>query len=277
MNQSLRTSLLSLIVLALLSAAPVADPDHCVRQGNAAFARGDYALALEWYGRAEERSTDPGLVALNKAAAFYRLGDYKNAELNYRRSLEDAEGPRRARLLHDLGACLLQRSQGKNVKALEEAIDVLEACLHGENLVAALRERTRFNLELAKLLWLEARKASQPPKPDEPPGGKDDPSLTRKPNDKQGTTEPGATLPDPNAQGQPTKPAPGTEPATSETEQPNPGAGNLGAIPDTKELVPLSPEDAAAHLRAAVERIRMEQMKSKVQGPRSKVQNAMDR
>jgi hypothetical protein len=48
----------------------VAAPDDLVRQGNAAYARGRFADALDLYTRAEERTTDPGLIAFIKDAAL---------------------------------------------------------------------------------------------------------------------------------------------------------------------------------------------------------------
>src|SRR5262249_1686894 len=105
-------------VLALLGAGPAADPEGLVRQGNAAFARRDSAAALDRYTRAEDRIVDPGLVAFNKATAFFRVGAateeparraglYREAELHYRRALEDAAGQRQLGALYGLGTSLV--------------------------------------------------------------------------------------------------------------------------------------------------------------------------
>ena len=45
--------------LALLGAAPAADPEALLREGNEAFARGDFARAAALYEKAEVRATDP--------------------------------------------------------------------------------------------------------------------------------------------------------------------------------------------------------------------------
>ena len=77
--------------------------EELVRQGDAAFERGDYSAAVDLYTRAEDAITDPGLVAFNKGAALYRLALaaddeasrrqwFREAELHYRRCLEDAVG-----------------------------------------------------------------------------------------------------------------------------------------------------------------------------------------
>ena len=77
---------------------------------------------------AEEWTTDPGLVAFNKAAALYRLGRFREAELHYRRCREDAVGARRAKLLYDLANCLVQRAGEHDAEALAEAIHLYDEC-----------------------------------------------------------------------------------------------------------------------------------------------------
>ena len=64
MTRRVRPLALLLPVLALVAAGPApAPPDDLVRQGNGAVARQKFADALKLYERAEERATDPGLVA----------------------------------------------------------------------------------------------------------------------------------------------------------------------------------------------------------------------
>src|SRR5207249_2654115 len=96
------------LAVGLVSASPALDAEQWLRLGNNAFERGAYPQALDCYARAEEFTTDPGLVALNEAAALYRLGRYREAELHYLRALEDATDARRARALLDLGNALVQ-------------------------------------------------------------------------------------------------------------------------------------------------------------------------
>src|SRR5271156_4871 len=102
---------LVLLAVALVSAAPADRADDELRQGNLAFERGDYDGAMRHYEQAEIEITDPGLVAFNEAAALYRLGQYAEAAEHYLRARDDAIGPRRARLLYDLGNCLVQQAQ----------------------------------------------------------------------------------------------------------------------------------------------------------------------
>src|SRR6516164_5322763 len=123
---------LGLACLAILAAAtgPDTDPETLLNEGNAAFARGDYAEAADLYRRAEARTTDPGRVAFNRATAVYHqaLEDpddaaelLREAERLYRCCLE-LDDPRRPRALYGLGNCLLQRAGDQGLDDLKAAI-----------------------------------------------------------------------------------------------------------------------------------------------------------
>src|SRR5205085_3914789 len=130
--------------LRLAAADRSAAPDELTRRGNAALGD-DPAAALGWYNRAEERTTDPGLVAFNEAVALYRLGRYREAELHFRRCREDATGERLARLLAGLGNCLVRRSRGSDANLLDQAIGSYEACLAQADLDPSLADDVRHN------------------------------------------------------------------------------------------------------------------------------------
>lgn len=253
---SVRTRMLWLLppVLALVSAAPSTDPAELVRQGNAALDRADYAAAVDFYARAEERITDPGLVSFNKGTALYRLGRFREAELHFRRCREDATGPRLARVHYDLANCLLREAQGKDTAALAEAIRLYSQCLTAAEADPTLAADARHNLEVAKLLWLEARANKDKPDERDPNDGADNSKPPPKGNDpRPGMEEPGAGTPDPNEKAGPPSAVADQQPTP--TEQPRPGPGNLPPVPDKDELIPLSHEDAAAHLQRATEQI----------------------
>src|SRR5262245_1813767 len=114
----LHVAVLGLAVLGI-STGPALDVQELLRRGNDAFAYGDYAAALDLYQKTEDLTGDPGLVAYDKATALYRLALHtensrsklnmmQEAEQSYRRSLEDATGPRRVQALFGQGNCLLQ-------------------------------------------------------------------------------------------------------------------------------------------------------------------------
>lgn len=261
--------LLPLAVL-LAGAAPEPTPDELVRLGNAAFEREEYAAAVDFYSRAEEHITNPGLVAHNKAAALYKLGRYDEAARSFECCLEEATGPRRAALLYDLGNCRLQQSGGTRAEPLQHAVTCFAGCLRQEGIDPALRDDARHNLEVAKLMWAQAQSGQgnnndngKQPDPKDDPKAKDE---KKDPDPKIGTGDPDpdpktgkvGVTPEPDPTGKAQNPIP-------TKDLPPPGKGNLPPIPDRAERVPMTPEDAAEHLRRAAERVLYERRKHQQQ------------
>ena len=100
-----------LILMALYTSAASPPPDWetLLRQGDAAYERGDYAAAAALYEQAGDRTTDPSLVTFDLAAAQYRLALAsdadrvrlaQDAEQSYRCCIEPGD-PRRARRCTD--------------------------------------------------------------------------------------------------------------------------------------------------------------------------------
>jgi hypothetical protein len=208
------------------------------------------------------------MVAFNKAAALYRLAAqpdndgrraalYREAEQSYRRCLEDADGPRQAQTLYGLGNSLLQQGGERGADVLREAVRCYERCRAHPDVASVpdLADDARFNLELAKLLLLQAP-AGNPNKPNDPntsenPMDKDPP----KPDNPKGPAEQGNnTGQKPVGVGERVKPEPGTTPI--KTDEMTPGEGQvLPPVPDKDEPVALSPEDAREHLLRAAQRV----------------------
>jgi Ca-activated chloride channel family protein len=257
-NAAVRLSpLLVLLTIGLISAAPADQIDDLIRQGNAAFERGDYAVAVDFYTRTEARVLDPGLVAFNKAAALYRLGQYREAELSYLCCREDATGERLVRVLYDLGNAIVQQAQDRDAKRLEQAIGSYEECLRRGGADSDLADDIKFNLQLARALRAKARNAKDQPNSDNP--NPNDPSYPRDhPNDSRpgGELSPGSADP----QGKDRAVAdrsgdPFRDPASM--NQP-PGVGNLPLIPDQDKLAPLSSQDTVAYLEQVAARVQRE-------------------
>jgi tetratricopeptide (TPR) repeat protein len=278
MTKYLQKGWIVLLAFVLLGAASRGDPEDLVRQGNAAFARGDFAASVDFYTEAEVAILDPGLVAFNKATALYQLGRYREAELHYRRCREDAEGVRRARLPYNLGNCLLQQARGSNVPQLREAIGLYEQCLQEEEAGAALQADARHNLELARLLWLKAKNSKEGRNAsDEDPNNDQNPPSERRNDARLGGDDAGLATPDPRGRPEPVSDPQGDPKAAARTdERPPPGKGNLPPIPDTDDLVPLSPEDAAEHLEQALTRIRRERQDHRQQSVPAASSHLMD-
>jgi len=254
---------LGLVLVAAGEPAPVVDR---LREANDAFARGDWEAAETLYAHAEERADDPGLVAFNKGTALYHRGDFRRAEVCFRRSLGDAAIPaeRRARALYNLGNCLVRQAGETDVKTLQSAIECFE--LAGRDAPDdGVRSDAGHNLEVSKLLWAKAR-AKRPP-------GERDPEWDDRPDPKRPPPD-GPKPPDPGADesgdgsrktesGAKVKLGKGTDAGTvpKEAEKAAPGAGNLPVIPDTGEVAKLTPDDARAKLKEAVDRVQRERTK----------------
>jgi tetratricopeptide (TPR) repeat protein len=270
---------LLLPALALLGAAPVAaPPDELIRQGNGAVSRQKYADALKLYERAEERATDPGLVAFNEGVALYQQGDYARAELQFRLARQDAVGRRRLWASYNLASSLVQGAGDRDAAKLAEAISLLEACLSHDEIDDHLAASARHNLELAKVLWLQARARPNPQK-DKSPQEDEDPKQPPPPK-PQSNQQPGGEEGSANS----AKGLGGQERLTDKGQQqtgpdgePAPGEGTLPVIPDREELVPMSREEAEAHLRQAIEAVmkegRTHRQQRSVKAPSGKVRD----
>ena len=256
---------LSVVGWVLVAAAEPGSVADDVRAGNEAFARGDWEEAEARYTRAEELSPDPGLVAFNKGAALYRRGDFRRAELCFRRALGDAAIPpeRRGRALYDLGNCLVRQAGETDVKTLQAAIECYERALR-EAPEEGVRTDAGHNLEVAKLLWARAR-ARRPP-------GERDPEWDDRQDPRRPPPEPKS--PDPGAEGTAEGPkkaeagarldigkGPEAGMTQKETDKATPGAGNLPVLPDTGQVESLAPEDARAVLKKTAERLQRERQK----------------
>jgi tetratricopeptide (TPR) repeat protein len=246
------------LVIALLAAAPADDADDLVRQGNAAFAREDYETAIKLYEQAEVLTTDPGLVAFNKAAALYRLGRYGQAELHYRCALEGATGPRRLRALYDLGNSLVKRAGGSNVRALQEAVGRYETVLREADADPDLLNDARDNLKVAKALLVQAqaaaRKNESEPK-DKDPSSED--SHPPKPDKKSSPQGSGDEKPESSKVGGADQTTDTTDPKQKPIptdQRPQAGAGQQRVLEDNAQA-PLTSAETEALLRRVWARI----------------------
>jgi tetratricopeptide (TPR) repeat protein len=240
--------------------------DALLREAGAAYRSGDYARAADLYKQAEDRATDPGMVALNRAAVKYRLAladggedDLKEAEQLYR-CCTGADDPRRPRALYGLGNCLLLKSGDRDLTAVRSAIGYLEQYLREATTDEPLAADARHNLERARLLALQIQAAT--PDSGKPPPDGDTPPDQRQQDRSQDTPNllrtPGGERPDPRATAGARKPDPGQAPRG--TDDTSPGKGNLPPIADQADPAPLSEQDAAEHLEQAARRITEERM-----------------
>ncbi|MCS6865827.1 MAG: tetratricopeptide repeat protein [Gemmataceae bacterium] len=239
---------------------PADSPDEWIRQANALFAT-DPAAADALYAAAEERTTDPGLVAFNRAAVLFHRGDYREAERYYDRVLADAACPphRSAQAWYNRGTCLLVR--GGSLSVYRSAIACLENALQSPGADDPLKAKARHNLEIAKLRWIElaqqeAKSESPSPNQNVPPEeNARPPSLPRTPD-----SEPGHEAPQPTS-GSPLAAPPMRLPLTpsdqhlSPSEKPIAGHNPNLLIPQDSDIVQrYSPEEAREYLKRTAPR-----------------------
>jgi len=264
--------------LFLLAAAPRAEepPDDLIRRANAAYLRGDADEADQLYAAAEERTADPGLVAFNRAAVLFQQGEFYKAEVHYARVLDDAACPpeRAARAWYNRGTCLLRR--GGAAAVYRSAIACLERCLDSPAADDPLKADARHNLELAKVLWNEARKKDTKPNnpnedlPREDPRSEPPPPRPLGTEQQSGASETGDGVGGMQAPKVVPQPATGAGPQPNAAQTPTQGpAPHLQPLPDTAEVQPLSPEDTREYLRRAAERLKRERqiMRQTLYGP----------
>ena len=258
-----------LILFLLAAAAPpqTETPDDLIRRANDVFRAGDKNTADKLYATAEERATDPGLVAFNRGAVQFDRKQYREAELSYVRALKDAACPpeRAAKAWYNRGTCLLHR--GGSIDVFRAAIACFEQTLDSAAAAEQLKDRAADNLELAKLLWAEERKKEEnkkkTPNTDVPPEENNQPKPLpeNRPSDIQ--TDPGTgTKTDkkdvPSKSGETPPQKGGTNP--TETEKPTVGNNaNLEVLVDDAKVQSLSEKDARTNLAETANRIKREQ------------------
>ena len=254
------------VCVASVAAAPLPpdSADELVRRANEEFRAGNAEAADALYTAAEERTVDPGLVAFNRAAVLFERGDFREAERNYDRVLADAACPpaRAAGAWYNRGTCLLNR--GGALSVYHSAVACFENALASAAADEPLKADARHNLEIAKLLWIEAARKQQPTEPpspnDQPP-----PEEGKKPK-LQPEKQPGGPDTEPGQEDtRGAKPQGGAQQVQQGGRTPTPGdqtvAGNnpnLLVPEDTDAVQNLSPEEAREYLKRTAERRKRE-------------------
>lgn len=252
MKRALKLLWLLPVASLLIAAAPGQPAEELLRLGNEAFHNQQYKEALDWYQKAVERSLDPGLVAYNQALAFYHTGQFREAELHFRRCLEDADGTRRSQALYGMGNSLLMQANKIDAALLRKAIKCYQVCRQDGDLTPEFRAQVDHNLELARLLLIDAL-AKSPNDPQSQDGP--DPKKNTQPgsNGKNGGTD--STEPD---KFDPTKSPPQISDGNGSKnpgKQKFPVPGNPPVLLDEDKLMNIPAEDLAAYLNQLTERI----------------------
>ena len=250
--------ILGFLSLLFLSAQP-RQPTNYVRIGIDALKRGEYKTALQQFEKAEIRCKDPGLVAYNKAVAYYHLRDYREAELHYRRSCEGADSERLARGLFGLGSTLIRQAGPADVPTLEAAAECFSRCSAMSVGDADLTKDAGHNLQLALLMLQKARQELAKQEKDNPQNNKqkikDNKTPKKNENTKNGN----------NGKGDPDKgnPDEGTQPEKGFGEKTDkgkslPGEGRIDVLPDSDSLLKMSVQQTRTLLQKNLKRIEQE-------------------
>jgi len=241
------------LFLFIQGAEPSSDAGDLFRQGNAAFSQEDYESALRMYCQAEGKFADPGWLAFNEGAALYRLGRYREAEMHYWLSRQDASGSRLARVLYDLGNAILRQAANSDAALIHRAIGLYLECLSQSEAGPDLLEDARHNLALARELLKKAKGGKESAPEDSNQSNK--PANISKPLTQPNSEGSDSGTNDESSSGQKTSESSESENrSNSKNTKSRPGIGNLPPVPDSDQLVPLNPEDTSAYLQKAEER-----------------------
>ncbi|MCS7020963.1 MAG: hypothetical protein NZ703_03785 [Gemmataceae bacterium] len=240
--------------------------EQWVRQAWELALSGDVQAAAAILPQALSATADPGQVAFHWALIEYHSGRYREAEWWFARVTADAECPpaRAARAWYNQGICLLLR--GDNAATYRTAILCFRYALHFSADDHRLAAQARFHLELAKLLWDEARRREQPGSeaslPPSPPEHGQDFSTSYPPSTRLNqTADSHSHTNDQRPAGSQGSPPPLAVTGAqhkgggSNRGQPLPGAGSLEPLRDTSTVQPLSPEDTRLYLHRTAERL----------------------
>ncbi|HSQ57387.1 MAG TPA: hypothetical protein VLM40_16820 [Gemmata sp.] len=260
------------LCMCLLAPAPAAsdrDPDDLIRQGNGAFEAHDIVGADHLYALAEERTTDPGLVAFNRATVLFRRERYPEAEVMFGRVVQDAACPpeRAARAMYNRGTCILH--SGGPSRVYLDAIRYLAQCYDSDAADSQLKAMARNNLELAKRDWKKAydqeKAAGQKP---ENPNDNPPPDLDNSGSSNHGASDERPEPTDPGAgTGSQTIPQPMTQlggmndaNTAQTTTQGKTGSSSPEStqLPTAPDLQPRTPEATRKFLRDTAARLQRE-------------------
>lgn len=256
------------VAVLLVGAKPFPEK-QTLQQAGSAHASEDYSAALTLYAKAESRATDPGFVAYNKAIALYQLSHQESRPLQRARYLqqamahfrfceEDPDIERQARAWYGRGNCLI-RLGSDSTSSVEEAIRCYRKCIQLTK-DKDLLDSTRHNIELARLLWLQAKESetNDPDKhPDEQPDENPGSNNPRKDPGEDPDQNPNGTNPDQGAKKGSVEKREGKKPIPTD-QAPPAGKGQKAPVKDDEALQQISPEDAREQLNQAAQRILQE-------------------
>lgn len=273
----------------LVISADVPKPRAPLTQAETALQSADYQQAIQIYVEVEDSVTDPGIVAYNKALALYQLA-LEQAERKQEKELlrdslahfrycqNDPLPERRARALLGQGNCLL-RLNPKYRAVVQQAIDSFRRVLSSTT-NKELLEQAKHNVELARLLWLDAQE--RPPRdPDEDPknNGTDNSNQDDEPDKKDGDNQgdkPKTSVGQKDRKKVVKDKAADKQGPQKSDDPPPAGQGNKPLAVQDLPLANLSEGNAQEQLSEAAQRIRLERRKYRFQAAKQAMQAVKD-
>jgi Ca-activated chloride channel family protein len=127
-----------------------------VKEGNRAYAKGEYAKALERYGKASVDAPESAVVALNRGDALFKQGDFAKAKEAFEKAaIKAGSVPFEAKCRYNIGNVELRLAQRqrdadprKAIAGYEQAIRIYQDALR---LDPKLQDAAH-NLEVARVL-----------------------------------------------------------------------------------------------------------------------------
>jgi tetratricopeptide (TPR) repeat protein len=251
--------------MLLLAAEPHEKAEALIRDAILAVDREQFPLADQLLSQAESRTSDPGLVAFNRGILLAQQKRFRDAEVQFRRSLEDSEIPleRRVRGWFNLGNTLVQQAGEENLAQLRSAIGCYENALDRLDSRHPLYSDLVHNLELAKMLWAKANaRQPQPKEPNEEPPERPEPKQKQESlQQDEGKNEDMKSKQQEGKEKSDFVEKKGDAKAKETTEKKKtPGAGRLPVLKDDSQVQPISQDDTRRMLQRIADRLERERL-----------------
>ena len=177
------------ILLMLTGAAPLwaASAKSLVKQGNQAYANGDYLKAVEQYDQALADTPKAVVPLFNKANSYYHMDDLDEAIELYRNvDLKGKDMSLVEKARYNLGNCVYQQALKQRDSDLQKAVDLMKNGIsHWQRTLKVNPDNPRAgrNIEVARLTIKDIMDQINQQQND--PNQPQDPNQQQQPSDQQ--------------------------------------------------------------------------------------------
>jgi Ca-activated chloride channel homolog len=135
-------------------ASKAESPRQVVKEGNAAYAAGNFEGALKAYERAAAANPQSAQIEFNKGDALFQQGDYTNAARAFEQADQKTRDPLlKSRIAYNLGNCAFTEAERRRTNDLATAMAACERSIgHYQQALALNRQskETAENIEIAR-------------------------------------------------------------------------------------------------------------------------------